>query len=102
MASLRVATDMNSFRTCTLMTPPALRISSTLSALTSSSDSRYRRTLVSKKASAPLIGFQELKLEILGQAAAEPAEAGQEFGGGGGLLYFQNTFTGGMHCDVVA
>lgn len=53
-------------RTWTLITPPAAINSSARSALTVSSDSRYKRILVSKNASIALMGFQPIKTEAVG------------------------------------
>src|SRR3546814_721955 len=75
--SLRTQTCVTSLSTCTLMTGPAFKRLSALSALAESSDSRYNTTLLSIKCLnlVTRIGLVPAEAEVRRQFAPEGAQA---------------------------
>src|SRR6185437_5142008 len=96
---LRRATLAISFRTCTLMMPPAAMRLSALSAFARSPEARYSTTLVSKK--LPGIRFFPVEFEIGGKAPTEGAKAFQQFFAAGLARYCQLTRVHDVDLDVV-
>src|SRR5271163_633339 len=84
------------------MTPRAASSVSILSALTVSSESRYRSTLVSKNESAPLIRFESIELERCRQPAPELAKSRQKFARAGCLGYCERVLGSNLNFDLIA
>lgn len=72
--ALRRATEADSFSTWMLTILPRPGRDSACSALSVSSENTWRRTLLSKKTPATLIGFEPIKLEVCRQSSAELPE----------------------------
>src|SRR5512137_2483497 len=100
--SLRIATAANSFRTWTLIVPCSASSVSTRSAFCVSFDSRYSRTLVSKNASAALIGLESVELERGGEAAAELAQPREELPGTGRPGHLESLLAHDLDLELVA
>jgi hypothetical protein len=71
-------------------------------AFVGSAENRYRMTLVSKNASAPLIGFEPVELEIRRQSAAIFPQSRQDVATAGALCYLEAASTGNDDLDIVA
>jgi len=84
------------------MTPRAASRVSILSALTASSESRYRSTLVSNNESAPLIRFESIELKPCGQPAPELAQSRQQFARAGRLGYCERVLGDNLNFNLIA
>src|SRR5581483_5218921 len=100
--TLRMATLANSFKTWTLMVPPAARRSSVCSAFPDSVSVRYTSTLESKKTPSTLIGFEPVELEVLGQSSAVLAKPREKRSPIGRLPDLDHLRAQRMNLDVVA
>src|SRR5260370_25270508 len=97
---LRRATLAISFRTCTLIMPPAPISFSARSALAGSSDGTYNNTLVSKK--LPGIPLVPVELEVGGKAPAKSPKALQQLFAPGLTRHAELTLVGNMDFNLVA